>query len=243
MKQGILLVCLFLPAVLYSAGSIPSVIGYTTIADYFKNPVEASIKFLFEDTQFVASFPRGLVINEGGILTHEGLVLRDTETYREDQHGLLKGAMPDAYLFVEGSVAVISSPGQENWYHWLLQVLPRLKILVESGVHFDKIYVNNLKYSWQKESLEMVCKLLNVSQDMFLLIEDNVVVQAETLIVPSAPFIPAKHRKQIPLWFKEFLQALFYAKSMKKNTHKKYIFLAQRRDVDASLMKVVLFNC
>lgn len=43
-------------------------------------------------------------------------------------------------LYFNGKLAVISSSGSENWYHWLLQILPRLIILKESDLEYDRIF-------------------------------------------------------------------------------------------------------
>lgn len=73
--------------------------------------------------QFVASIPNGYVINEGGIATSDDMVLDDTQTYGHDQHGLLAGKVPDKREIFHGRLAIISSPGQENWYHWLFCIV------------------------------------------------------------------------------------------------------------------------
>ncbi|WP_392506087.1 hypothetical protein ACE5D9_06845 [Rickettsia sp. 2024-CO-Wats] len=62
--------------------------------------------------------------------------------------------------------------------------MPRLIILKESVLEYDRIYINNLKYSWQIKSLEIVLNYLNIPSDC--------IIQATRLIVPSVPFIPVK---------------------------------------------------
>lgn len=163
--------------------------------------------------QFVLSLKKGIIINEGGVITPQGQVFQDTQTcsLSRDQHRLVgtTKTIPEPLLFFKGSLAVISSPGQENWYHWLFQVLGRLKILADSAVHYDKIYINNLRYEWQKESLFVVMKKLAISQDKLLLIDEDTVIQADMLIVPSVPFIPVKDRKVFPCWLKQFIHECF----------------------------------
>ncbi len=216
MKKLYTLFLLFSYTISHTAVEIPRITGFTTIEKEMSKNVP--IQFLLDEeeiNQFVAFFPNGIVANEGGIITKEGLILQDTETYKPDQHRLLRGNIPGKNIAFESSLAVISSPGQENWYHWLLQVLPRLKILAESGCEFDRIYVNNLLYPWQKESLFLVCTMLNIPHEKIAPYEGNILIQAKTLIVPSVPFIPSKERKQLPLWLKKFLYDAF----LKKLTH------------------------
>ncbi len=116
--------------------------------------------------------------------------------------------MKKIHRFFNGRLAVISSPGQENWYHWLLQVLPRLKILTESGVIYDKIYVDNVKFPWQFSSLELALQLLHIPKEKLFLPQGDSVTQAKKLIVPSVGHIPSKG-KSFPPWLKRFLHKCF----------------------------------
>lgn len=210
MKKFFISIALLINTVSLSSQVIPSIIGFTSTEECIEKNIP--IHFLLEEesiNQFIACLPFGIVVNEGGIVTNEGLILQDTETYKQDQHRLLRGNIPEKRLFFDGVLAVISSPGQENWYHWLLQVLPRLKILVESNYKFDKIYIDNLKYNCQKESLKIVCNALNIPHDKLLLFEGDILIQAKELIVPSVPFIPSKNRKLPPTWLKKFIRETF----------------------------------
>ncbi|WP_342265459.1 glycosyltransferase family 61 protein [Cardinium endosymbiont of Philonthus spinipes] len=162
-------------------------------------------------SQFILSLIDGVVVNEGGIVTNNGKVLIDTQTSYKDQHRLLKkgrNIADESPRFFKGNLAVISSPGQENWYHFLLQVLPRLKILKESKITFDKIYINNLKYPFQKAALAHILKVLQIPKEKILAIDGDSIIQAKQLIVPSVPFIPCKGRP-LPGWLKTFLRNSF----------------------------------
>ncbi|WP_341794983.1 glycosyltransferase family 61 protein [Rickettsia endosymbiont of Rhinocyllus conicus] len=172
------------------------------------------IKKLLEEkntSQFILELPNGVVINEGGVLTEEGYILQDTQTSTGDQHRLVnkkRDINEENPLYFKGKLAVISSPGSENWYHWLLQVLPRLIILKESNFEYDRIYVNNLKYQWQIKSLEVVLNYLNISEDKLLVVNSDCIIQASNLIVPSVPFIPVKGTA-LPFWLKKDLRNIF----------------------------------
>ncbi|MES2273760.1 MAG: hypothetical protein V4487_06175 [Chlamydiota bacterium] len=78
-----------------------------------------------DSKQFVLILENGVVVNEGGIVTQGGKVFKDTETHLEDQHRLLalQNLAEEESTSFNGSLTVISSPGQENWYHWLFEVL------------------------------------------------------------------------------------------------------------------------
>ena len=164
-----------------------------------------------EYSQFVLELPMGVVVNEGGILTEDGYILEDTQTMNRDQHGLKKenrDLNSENPMFFKGRLAVISSPGSENWYHWLLEILPRLMVLVESGIKYDKIYINRLEQEWQKKSLKAVLDFLNISEDKLLIINTDCAVKASVLVVPSVPFIPSKGTP-LPSWMVDKLRKIF----------------------------------
>lgn len=161
------------------------------------------------DGQWIVTLKEGVVVNEGGIVTREGKILSDTETLNSDQQRLLmpgRDIAEEDPLYFDGRLAVISSPGQENWYHWLFQVLPRLKVL--EGSEYDQIYIDNLKYPWQRESLAIVMEKLNISSDKLFLREGDAIIQAKRLIVPSIPHNPAKSH-EFPDWLTAFLHDCF----------------------------------
>jgi capsular polysaccharide biosynthesis protein len=188
--------------------------GFTTLSEHAENG--GFVQYLLPESdsaQFVVCLKNGTVVDEGAIVTTDGKIFKDTETYKEDQHRLLRGQRDIASenpIFFNGNLVVISSPGQENWYHWLFQVLPRIKILIDSGLEYDKIYINNLKFNWQKESLGVVRKLLDISEDHFLLTIGDSIVQASNLIVPSIALTPSKS-PAFPLWLKNFIRSTFLA--------------------------------
>jgi capsular polysaccharide biosynthesis protein len=205
--------------------------GFTTLSEQVKSG--CSVRYLLEESdskQFVVCLENGTVVHEGGIVTKEGKIFKDTETYREDQHRLLRGQRDissENPIFFNGNLVVISSPGQENWYHWLFQVLPRIKILIDSGIEYDKIYINNLKFNWQKESLRILMKLFDLSEDRLFLTSGDSIVQASHLIVPSIPFAPSKS-PAFPLWLKTFIRNAFLVERDHTN-HPERIYISRSK--------------
>jgi capsular polysaccharide biosynthesis protein len=184
-----------------------------TLAELSYPGIEITKAFIEMDTQqFVAEIPMGVVVNEGGILSQDGYIITDFQTsYRDQHHRLLRpkrnidGENP---LFFQGRLAMISSPGSENWYHWLLQILPRLAILKKSRVDFDRIYINNVRFLWQEKALYAVLKHLQIDPEKLLIINGDCIVKATVLIVPSVPFVPAKGTL-FPQWMGQHLKDVF----------------------------------
>ncbi|GAA5252935.1 hypothetical protein KNCP2_12230 [Candidatus Rickettsia kedanie] len=55
----------------------------------------------------------------------------------------------------------------------MLQILPRLIILKELDLEYDRIYINNLKYSWQIKLLEIVLNYLNIPEDKLFVVNSD----------------------------------------------------------------------
>lgn len=203
--------------------------GFTTVLECPKGEM---VVLFDEPSAFVIALKNGVVVNEGGIVTADGKILSDTETYRRDQQRLLQPQRDIANedpLFYHGRLAVISSPGSENWYHWLLQVLPRLLLLKLSNITYDQIYIANLKYPWQKESLHIVMSSLGISEEKLFLVQGDSIVQAETLIVSSIPHIPSMEGvDSFPQWLKDFLRETFLPKD-EVSTPPKKIYVSRAK--------------
>lgn len=188
--------------------------GFIDLENCIKKGV--SVTFLLQEPaseQFILTLDNGIVVNDGGIITPDGKLLEETiPTLPEELHLQTYRIIPEKQTtFFDGRLAVISSPWQHQWYHWLLQVLPRLKILAESGVEYDKIYINNVIYPWQKHSLAIIMEKLAISPDRLLFTESgDSIIKAKTLIVPSMPYSIFKaHKNILPKFLKQFLQTSF----------------------------------
>jgi capsular polysaccharide biosynthesis protein len=227
---------LALISILLPLHAIKNPTGFTTSIECLKNKQNSILTLLEENgsKQFVLSLDNGIVFGEGAIITTDGKVLTDTESYKRDQHRLVskeRDISNEQPIFFDGTLAVISSPGQQCYYHWLLQVIPRLKILAESKLSYDKIYLfsGNFKYGWQKESLFAVMNHLGIPQDKLFLIETDSVVQAKTLLVPSIAWKPSSPEFwSVGLsWYKKFFNDVFI-KQTKSQTPKR-IFISRSK--------------
>ncbi|HJD54241.1 MAG TPA: hypothetical protein LFW11_02550 [Rickettsia endosymbiont of Proechinophthirus fluctus] len=54
--------------------------------------------------------------------------------------------------------------------------MPRLIILKESALEYDRTYINNLKYSWQIKSLEIVLNYLNILEDKLFVVNSDCII-------------------------------------------------------------------
>lgn len=230
----------FLSCSFFTVSAIQHPHGFTNLEECIKNGAE--VTYVLEEEngikQFVLSLQDGIVVNQGGIITSDGKILTDTETYKQDQQGLMRDdrdISTEELMYFDGTLAVISSPGQQCYYHWLLQVIPRLKILHDSKLDYDKIYLyaDNFNFSWQKETLYRVMDFFGILHSKLLFVYKKNIVQAKKLLVPSVPWLPSKSQfwDVKPEWFKSFFKDVFIDQTLMSETKQtsKHVFISRSK--------------
>ncbi len=113
---------------------------------------------------------------------------------------------------IEGTVAFISTLGGDTYYHWWVDILPRLELLRRSGIDWDKIdkfVINNVRHRFQQD----IINTLNIPPEKLITSLDYPHIQATQLLVPSVtsstekwfgPFIEGP-----PKWVCDFLRERF----------------------------------
>ena len=87
---------------------------------------------------------------------------------------------------IEGKVALLSGLAGHVYYHWMFDIIPRLKLLQKSGIELKEIdwfVVNSLSKPYQQETL----KLLGIPTEKIIESDRHSHIQATELIVPSFP--------------------------------------------------------
>ena len=115
--------------------------------------------------------------------------------------------------------------GNTNYWHWLLDVLPRLQILKETDFNFTEIdyfLLPSLKKNFQKESLD----LLNIDQKKFLSSHIYRHISADKIIITSHPYNllnnPEVDSLNLPSWLSDYLRKNFLIKCLKKSKIKNF---------------------
>jgi capsular polysaccharide biosynthesis protein len=116
-------------------------------------------------------------------------------------------------------VATFQMGRSENWFHWLLQVLPRIKQLVDSGASFDAIHAPNMQ-STHRESLACAMRVLGVKARV---IEDADPTADSIVEAPPIAWEPSDGSNP-PRWIIEFLRSL----SPLSEGHGDRIFISRR---------------
>jgi hypothetical protein len=126
--------------------------------------------------------PHRAVIDRNGAMIEEFCMYWGTTRWRE--HPIFLHPFVDPPLEVAGSLGVLAARGDHSYYHFLLDVLPRLAIMETPGVPAPERWYAPLQRGFQREILG----LAGLLPDADVLDSDLAPhVRAEYLLVPGLP--------------------------------------------------------
>ena len=135
-----------------------------------------------------------------------------------NEHYALKRRRLRLPKFRSGTAWLLGTANSDNYYHWLLESLPRMKILQAGGWgDYDFLLLHSRPCAFQDETLDW----LGVPAAKRLRCSKNIVHQFERLVVPTMPF-PVW---ETPAWVCEWLRSLVPRQSP---TGPEKIFLSRR---------------
>lgn len=193
-------------------------VNYFPIADatdfYFQlpNTIEQNIHptLMVEKLQsastFVANIPAGTVwFHKLGFAVIDGKNQLISELTHRDKYPEICQYSPykPALHKIDGTVAIIL--GFQNYFTWMMQILPCLELLRLSGVtidHIDKLALWTSFNTYQKQTLD----ILGIPEKKVISIPQNPYIQAKNLIVPSSI---VKSELRSPQWACQFLKKTF----------------------------------
>ena len=117
-------------------------------------------------------------------------------------HRIFSETLPDPEQ-IAGTVAAIAGLSGHNYFHWMVDVLPRLELLRRSGVSWQAIdwfWINSVQQPFQRETLD----ILGVPTAKILSSDRHPYIQAR-LVVPSF----AGHLGWLEPWALRFLRDKF----------------------------------
>ncbi|WP_199620266.1 glycosyltransferase family 61 protein [Paenibacillus alkalitolerans] len=158
---------------------------------------------------FVAVIPGGrLWGRKGAVITDDNKLLWDVSMeYWEtspEEHSVFRQLILPRIKNCGGTLGVLTHTASDSYFHWMMDVLPRIDLIRKTGIAVDK-YVLNTYYkpllSFQDETLNM----LGIPPDARITIDGNVQLNAEKLLVPSL----IGSRSHYPAWTVRFLRKEF----------------------------------
>jgi capsular polysaccharide biosynthesis protein len=155
------------------------------------------------DRLAVAELPGGRVLSpHSAVITGNDDLLVEVSLYfgttRAREHPIFLHPFPGMPQEVGGRLGLLAHRGDANYYHFLIDVLPRIGVLEESGVAAPELWYVPMEMSFQRELLE----LMGIDASRCIDSTKTRHVVAETLIVPSPPAMTLVN----PPWVVEFLR-------------------------------------
>ncbi len=156
-------------------------------------PVFEALQQHTAPTQFILRLTNTRVWRaNGAVITHDDVLLADVsrefgvvDTCKD--HSVFYTAFQEKAAGLRGNSAVVTTAGSNVYYHWMLDVLPRILMLKES-VYWDSIdhFIINYKgLPFQKETLQWLgideSRIVNSNKNW------DFHVAAEVLYIPSLP--------------------------------------------------------
>ncbi len=159
--------------------------------------------------------------NQGAVVTANNYLFRDvSQEYDNIEHSIFKQFKLKPSVAIHETIAVLAASGAEVYYHWMMDILPRVSILKESKLTKDieKFIINYTNLKFQEETLQRT----GISLQKIIPSTDHwsFHITAKTLIVPSLPAIINRPSLESAL----YLRSLF-SKEIANNIQEKRIYI------------------
>ncbi len=195
---------------------------------------------------FVAAIPSGrswivpqenywLICKAIAVITPDNYLLADVSRDYPgflpgcEKHDLRKHSVFNLESFpplkqIEGRVAVLSGLSGNVYFHWMVDVLPRIELLRRSGrdlAEIDWFLVNSCQHQFQRDSL----RILGIPEEKVLESDRLPHIQATELIVPSF----AGYLGWPSAWAIDFLRGEFLKEIIPSSNYPKRIYISRSK--------------
>jgi capsular polysaccharide biosynthesis protein len=153
----------------------------------------------------VTELPGGRVLGRSrALITGRGDLVWELSHYfgttHPRQHPVFTNPFPGPPHEVEGRLGLLASRGDVNYYHFLIDVLPRLGVLEQApDVEMPQRWYVPAQTKFQRQLLDM----MGITEDVRINADEVPHVRAECLVVPSLPSIV---KEKNPPWVVEYLR-------------------------------------
>jgi len=182
---------------------------------------------------FVAQIPKGrawavpqqnhwLICKAFAVITPDNYLLSDVSRDYPGQlppcsgncapHDIFKQETLPPIEPIDGTVAVLTGLSGNVYFHWMVDILPRIALLSQAGIDLktlNGIWINGVSQPFQQETLN----LLGISTEKVIASDNHPHIEAQQLIVPSF----AGYLGWLPPWGLTFLRETFLPPLLNKN--------------------------
>jgi capsular polysaccharide biosynthesis protein len=153
----------------------------------------------------VAELPGGRVLGRSrALITGQGDLVQELCHYfgtsHPRQHPVYTNPFPGAPRAIDGRVGLLASRGDVNFYHFLIDVVPRLGVLEQAPeIELPERWYVPAQTAFQRQLLDMV----GIDEDRRIDADEVPHIRAECLVVPSLPSVVGEKN---PPWVVEYLR-------------------------------------
>ncbi len=194
-------------------------------------------------------------VNDAAFITNDKIIEGPSYQYRSEKFkGVRNADIFQNIVFDKGTARfkrkingtvfslLTGGAGNSNYWHWLFDVLPRLKILNEliNFSNIDYFLFPDFKDKFQKESLE----LLNIPTSKIISSKVFRHIEAQKIIAVDHPYVfennPTLEIQNIPYWILNFLKDKFLINNLEKRFPEKfYIDRSDSKSNHRHLRKII----
>lgn len=184
-------------------------------------------KVFTDNVQNVAILKDNFLISNFSYQQHLGHYLNAKQNF------VARYGTPKFLKKISGNMlSLVQGASGENYFHWLFDVMPKLKITFDQikPKKIDYYYLPEIKSDFQKEIL----KKFNISENKIINSNKNRYLQSDELFVPEHPWFTKGYLhheyNKLPSWIIKWLRKKFINKK-KINKKYKYIYIDRRDSV------------
>lgn len=125
---------------------------------------------------------------------------------------------------IEGTIAIVAGLSANVYFHWMVDILPRIEILRQGGWNWEQIdgfVVNQCRHPFQRETL----KRMGIPEHKIIESDRHPHIQADRLIVPS---FPGELGLPSP-WVIEFLRQTFLQENVVTTPSPERIYISRSK--------------
>ena len=147
------------------------------------------------------------------VFDKSGVIFKDIST-KYDFGGIENNEEVD----IEGKSVLFSMDSGSNYFHWMCQVLPRIKLLQEYGLDWNSIDYIFLPQN-KAPFIDQTLKIFNIPREKIKHLEPNRTYTFDNLIIPSKP----NRHIHLAHWTIDFLKVSFLKSENLPQNKKIYI--------------------
>jgi capsular polysaccharide biosynthesis protein len=179
---------------------------------------------------FVATIPDCRILGaEGSVIAPDDSLLAEVSVdlgvviaNDASSHASLQTSRQPAAWKIDGAAAVLAVLGGENYFHWMVHLLPRVHLLQAAGLPFGQInnfVVNRVASLFQVQTLAE----LGVPRERIIETSESTHLLADRLFVPARP----SRMSDMPRWVCDFLRSRFLPNSAPVQKFPERIYVAR----------------